>query len=155
MHSKKLKKWLLDSEETKETSLPPNGVANETGPFDFEASGVAMQGETTHEGDSSNQGESSNLREVEAIHHQEETTLMVVPSAAPASPAVSQVSMTSRQTHGQRTRGESLAWQSVFCSGCNFEYGQYKFDPSPGGRDAPTWDYRVLDERGAVFVFFS
>ena len=76
-----------------------------------------------------------NLREVEAIHHQEETTLMVVPSAAPASPAVSQVSMTSRQTHGPRTRGESLAWQSVFCSGCNFEYGQYKFDPSPGGRE--------------------
>jgi len=151
---KQVEEVLLDSEETKETSLPPNGVANETGPFDFEASGVAMQGETTHEGDSSNQGESSNLREVEAIHHQEETTLMVVPSAAPASPAVSQVSMTSRQTHGQRTRGESLAWQSVFCSGCNFEYGQYKFDPSPGGRDAPTWDYRVLDERGAVFVFF-
>ena len=94
---KEVEEVLLDSEETKETSLPPNGVANETGPFDFEASGVAMQGETTHEGDSSNQGESSNLREVEAIHHQEETTVMVVPSAAPASPAVSQVSMTSRQ----------------------------------------------------------
>ena len=147
---------LLDSEESKQasTSLPPNGVADETGPFDFEASGVAMQGETTHEGESSNQGGSSNLRETEAIHHQEEATLMVVSSAAPGSPAVSQVSMTSRQTHRPRTRGESLAWQSVFCSGCNFEYGQYKYDPSPGDRDAPTWNYRVLDEQGAVFGFF-
>ena len=30
---KEVEEVLLDSEETKETSLPPNGVANETGPF--------------------------------------------------------------------------------------------------------------------------
>jgi len=154
---------LLESEETKQTStsLPPNGVADQTGPSDFgvsstnEASGVAIQGESpeiasTHEGESSNQGGSSNQREPAAIHHQEEATLMIVPSEAPRSPAVSQVSMTSRK----RTRGESLAWQSVFCSACNFEYGQYKYDPSPGDRDAPTWNYRVVDEQGAVFVVF-
>ena len=74
-------------------------------------------------------------------------------SQAPRSPAESLVSITSAGTNRLRSRTSNLVWQSVFCSICNCEYGHYKYDPSPGSRDSPTWDYRVADEQGLDFCF--
>ena len=73
--------------------------------------------------------------------------LQQISSPAPRSPGgVSQMSINSRASHRP-----NLSWQSVFCPTCEYEYGQYKYDPCPGSRDPPTWTYRVADEEGVCF----
>lgn len=96
---------------------------------------------SAHHGGSSNVSEST------------EITMAVVANPAPQSPAASQVSMSSTGNRRLRSRATHLVWQSVFCSHCNYEYGQYKYDPSPGARDEPTWDYRVANQEGLEFLF--
>ena len=93
------------------------------------------------------------LNASEAAPIPEVSQMVATLSQAPRSPAESLVSVTSAGNHRLRSRTSNLVWQSVFCSNCNCEYGQYKYDPSPGARDSPTWDYRVADEQGLDFCF--
>ena len=125
--------------------LPPNGMDQQN-----MASGLVESSNQRNEilVSSAPDGEKDNISEVvESSTQPEKESLVpasnpesvvdiVAPSEAPRSPGgVSQISMSSRP-------GPRLVWQSVFCSICNIEYGQYKYDPNP------TWMYRVCDERG-------
>ncbi len=114
-------------------------VANQGGSLEFASSSPPA----AHQGGSSNVSESTEMPVV--------SQMAVVASQAPQSPAASVVSMSSAGNHRLRSRATNLIWQSVFCSHCNCEYGQYKYDPSPGARDSPTWDYCVADEEGLDF----
>ena len=120
----------------------PRAVADQAGSSEI-ASSSAHHGGLSNEPDRSLNSSEAPIPEV--------SQMVAALSQAPRSPAESLVSITSAGTNRLRSRTSNLVWQSVFCSICNCEYGQYKYDPSPGSRDSPTWDYRVADEQGLDF----
>ena len=42
-----------------------------------------------------------------------------------------------------------MFWETVMCTNCGQDAGQMKCDPSPGGRDKPTWHMRVKNVDGS------